>query len=270
MVQIKPSVSKQLSVLEADLQRRSPRTRSYYSSIGRKFLTESGDFSRHGMIKFLNSMGYCDNSVRTAYYVLKRLCKALGKPFPLDTEFLPPLPDEEDLYTPTTTADNAKRLIAYWRNFPGHYITSLVFMSTVFGLRSIEMVDVEVKRASIVVNVAKRRARPGKPVQREHPVPEDLMKYLSGYEPMSKRTVEYTGGKAFYRAGIKRMVKENWHSIRRCLNTACIDMGINRIMVKRFLRWSRDRRDMADVYYHKDFTVVNADMFKVHPFLPLW
>jgi len=266
----KPTITKQLSILKDDLRRKSPRTKSYYSSIARRFLIKSGDFSRHGMIKYLENMGYCDNSVRTAYYVLKRLCKALEVGFPLDTEFLPPLPDEEDLYTPTTSVDNIKRLIAYWRNFPGHYITSLVFLSTVFGLRSIEMVDVEIRKNSIVVNVAKRRARPGKPVQREHPIPEDLMKYLGGYEQMSEMTVKYAGMKAFRRAGIRRMVKENWHSVRRCLNTACLDAGISNVMLKRFLRWSRDRRDMADVYYHKDFTEINEEIFRVHPFLHLW
>lgn len=267
---IKPSIAKQLSILKADLSKKSPRTRAYYLPIVKKFLTESGDFSRPGMIKWMDSTDYCDNSLRTVYYVIKRLCKALEVTFPLDTEFLPPLPDEEDLYTPTTLVDNIKRLIAFWKNYPGHYITSLVFMSTVFGLRSIEMVDIEVRKSSIIVIVAKRRARPEKPIKREHPIPEGLMKYLDGYEPMSEMTVKYGGGKAFRRAGIKRMPKENWHSIRRCLNTACLDANINKTLLKRFLRWSRDRRDMADMYYHKDFTEINKEIFKLHPFLKLW
>jgi len=267
---MKPTITKQLSIIKADLGKKSPRTVSYYLCIAKRFLTESGDFSRPSMIKFLENMGYCDNSVRTTYYVLKRVCKALEITFPLDTEFLPPLPDEEELYTPTTSVDNIRKLIAFWRNYPGDYITSLVFMSTVFGLRSIEMVDIEVKISSIVVKVAKRRARPEKPVKREHPIPEGMMKYLSGYELMSEMTVKYGCGKAFRRAGIKRQYKENWHSIRRCLNTACLDANINKIMLKRFLRWARDRRDMADVYYHKDFAVINTEIFRVHPFLKLW
>ena len=266
----KPTIAKQLSILESDLKKKSPRTVKYYLCISRKFLAKSGDFSRPGMIKFLESMGYCDNSVRTTYYVLKRLCKALEIPFPLDTEFLPPLPDEEEVYTPTTSVDNTKSLIVYWRQYPGEYITSLVFMTTMFGFRSIEMVDIEIRKGSIVVNVAKRRARPGKPVQREYSIPEDKMKYLSGYEPMSERTVEYAFGKACRRAGIKRMYEENWHSLRRRLNTSFIDAGVNKTMFKRFLRWSRDRRDMSDMYYHKDFPEIVEEMYKCHPFLKLW
>lgn len=264
------NITKQLSIFKSDLSKKSPRTRTYYLSIARKFLIESGDFSRPGMIKFLDDCGYCDNSIRTTYWILKRLCKALEIKFPLDIEFLPPPPDEEQIYTPTTSVDNTKRLIAYWKNYPGEYITSLVFLATVFGLRSVELTSVEVKKNSIVVNVAKRKPRKGAQVTREHPIPEDKMKYLSGYEQMSEMTVKYACGKAFRRAGVKRMIKENWHGIRRCLNTICIDRGINRTLLKRFLRWARDRRDMSDVYYHKEFSEINREIFKVHPFLNLW
>lgn len=259
-------VDNQLSILKEDLRRKSPRTRSYYLSIFRKFLTESGDFSRPGMIKFLNNIDYCDNSIRTAYYVLLRGCKALEKTFPLDKEDLPPLPDEEEVYTPTMSLDNTIKLITYWKNYPGHYLTSLVFLSTIYGLRAIELTNVEVKTNSIIVTVAKRR----KVVKREHPVPEGMMKYLSGYEYLSEMTVKYAFWKVCRRAGVKRRKKENWHSIKRCFNTTCIDKGINKVLIKRFLRWARDRRDMADMYYHKDFTEVNKEILAVHPFLPLW
>jgi len=267
---IKPSITKQLSTFESDLGRKSPRTRIYYRSIARKFLTQSGDFSRPGMIKFLDNCGYCDNSVRTTYYVLKRLCKALEIKFPLDTEFLPPVPDEEEIYTPTVSVDNTKRLIAYWRNYPGEYITSLVFLATIFGLRSIEMTNVEIKRNSIIVIVAKRRARKDKPVTREYPIPEDKMKYLDGYEQFSERTVEYAFLKACRRAVVKRRYKENWHSVKRCLNTIFMDLGINKTLFKRYLRWARDRKDMAEVYYHKDFSDIVSEVYKLHPFLKLW
>ncbi len=266
----KPSITKQLSTFESDLTKKSPRTRSYYISIARKFLVESGDFSRPGMIKFIENTGYCDNSVRTTYYVLKRLCKALEKPFPLDTEFLPPAPDEEEIYTPTISVDDAKRLIAYWRNYPGEYATSLIFLATVFGLRSIEMTNVEVKQNSIIVIVAKRKARKDKPITREYSIPEDKMKYLSGYEQLSEMTVKYTFWKVCRRAGVNRKIRENWHSVKRCLTTIFTDLGINKAMFKRYLRWARDRRDMADVYYHKDFNEIVREMYKVHPFLKLW
>lgn len=276
---LNPTITKQLSILNADLSRKSPRTRRYYLSIAKKFLTESGDFSRPGILKFLNNMGYCDNSMRTAYYTLARLCKALEKKFPLDKDDLPPLPDEESIHTPTMTLDNIKRLISYWKNYPGEYVTSLVFMATMFGFRSIEMTDIEIKKDSIIVNVAKRRGK----VRREHPIPEGLMKYISGYEQLSEMTVSYAFWKACRRAGIRRRERENWHSIKRCLNTACEDAGIKKVLVKRFLRWARDRRDMSDVYYHKPFDEINAIMFGkipipmsdppkyvVHPFLKLW
>lgn len=262
---MKPIINQQLITLTTDLARKSPRTRTYYRSIAKKFLTESGDFSRAGMIKFLNSIKN-DNSARVSYYVLKRLCKALGKKFPLDKDDLPVLPDEETMQTPTTSLDNTKRLIAYWKNYPGDYVTSLLFLSTVYGLRSIEMTTIKIEGNNIIVSVAKRRGE----VIRKHPVPEEMMKYLSGYDHLSEMSVRYAFWKACRRAGVKRQEKENWHSIRRRLNTTCINLGINRILLKRFMRWARDRRDMSDTYYHEDFGKINNEMFRAHPFLPLW
>lgn len=267
----KLSINKQLAILEADIGKKSPRTKAYYLPVAKRFLTESGDFSRAGMIKWLDNSGYCDNSVRTVYYVLKRLCKSLDKTFPLDTEDRPPLPDEEDIYTPTKSVNEVRRLISFWRNYPGDYLTSLVFMSTVYGLRAVEMTNVEIRKDSIVVIVAKRKPRRGgKRITREHPVPEGMMRYLSGYVPMSEMTVKYAFWKVCRRAGVSRKHKENWHSVRRRINTTCTDLGISKAMLKRFLRWTRDTKDMADVYYHKDFQEINTEMFKVHPFLPLW
>lgn len=269
-IKTRDDIIDKLSIFASDLDRKSPATQNYYLCIADKFLTECGDFSRPAMRQFIDNMGYCDNSVRTVYYVLKRLCKALSIPFPLDTEFLPPVPDEDELYTPTTSVGTIHNLINYHKQYPGEYITSLVFLSTMYGLRSIEMTRIEIAKTTFIMTVAKRKGRANKPVIREHLVPEGMMEYLSGYTRISERTVEYTFHKACRAIGYKPQRKENWHSMRRALDTAMVDAHIDNLLIKRFMRWTKNRSDMTNVYYHKDFETVNREMFAVHPFIRYW
>jgi hypothetical protein len=272
----KTQIDKQLAIFAGDLGRKSPATRNYYMSIAHKFLTESGDFSRAAMRQYLEGMGYCDNSVRTTYYVLKRLCRALSITFPLDTEFLPPVPDEDEIYTPTVSLDIVTSLVQYWRHQPGEYVTSLVFLSSMYGLRSIEMTDIEVCKSSFIMQVAKRKGRANKPVIREHLIPTGCEKYLDGYVPLSKRSVEYRFPQACRAIGYKRKPKESWHSMRRALNTALMDTKMDmsteskELLIKRYMRWTKKRGDMVNLYYHKDFSDINREIFLVHPILPLW
>lgn len=281
----KQTITDQLNILLNDFSHESPDTRKSYMSKARRFLVESGDFSRAGMKAYLENMGYNDNSVRTTYYTLKRLCKALGTPFPLDEKQLPPAPDEDELNTPTISVDNIKRLINYWKQSPGDYTTALVFLSTMYGLRSIEMTSIEVLMASFVMKVAKRKGRANKPVMREHLIPAGMEQYLSGYYPISERTVNYTFHKACRAIGYKPREHENWHAVRRALNTAMRDVKtlepsgtpgimvekhIDDMLISRFMRWAKPRSLMTSTYTHHEFADINREMFLVHPFLKLW
>lgn len=270
VIQVTPDIAHKLEIFNLDLKRKAPTTRGYYGRIARKFFIDGGDFSRQGMILWLEQ-NYTDNGIRTVYYVLKRLCRALGVPFPLDTDLLPPIPDEEEIYTPTTPRPIVIDLINHWKQFPGNYITSLVFLSTIYGLRSIEMTSVDLHLPlSFIMIVAKRKGRSGKPVIREHLIPDGMGKFLEGYEQYSERSVTYTFTKVCRAIGYKRQIKENWHGIRRALDTACVDAKIDNILIKRFMRWTKKRDDMVSVYFHKDFAEINQEMFKVHPFLSVW
>jgi len=255
-----------LRVFANDIQRKAPTTQKYYLSIARKFMEESGDLSRPGIMTFMNGAGYCDNSLRAAFYVIKHLCKALDVKFPLDKEDLPPLPDDEDIYTPTMTMEEVTRMINYWKEYPGSYPTALLYMSTIWALRAIEMTTIEIHDKSVTVHVAKRRTQ----VIREHPIWGDGMIYLCGYEPLSEKTVGNTFWKICRKAGVKRDEDEGWHSIRRGFATIAQDNGVNPVLVKRYMRWARERGDMASMYYHKPFADINEDMKKCHPFLGLW
>ena len=274
------NVEETLSILNNELGRKSPKTRQYYRCIAKRFLEESCDYSRAGMLKWLDSYG-CDNSIRTVYWILLRLCKAVGKPFPLDTDVLPPPVDEDDIHTPIMSTGDINKLITYWKDYAGEYITALIFLSTIYGFRSIEMttLNLDVEHDSITVNVAKRH----RAVLRTHLIPPGMEVYLVGYQQSSEQTVRTAFAYACRRAGIKREKGKNWHSIRRAVDTACLNNGIPELLIKRFMRWAKNRTNMTTVYWHLDFTEANKVMFGMiplpdidppkfikHPYLKYW
>jgi len=261
-----PEVQQTLQLFAEDITRKPSSTRKYYMSIARKFLTEYGDFSRHGIMAFMNNSGWCDNSLRTSYYVIEHLCMAIGLPFPLNKNDLPPPPDEYDLYTPTLTGSEVTQLIRYWREYPGSYPTSLLYLSTMYSVRAIEMTDVILNDKSVVIHVAKKK----RPTYREHPVWGQGLIYLSGYERLSEKTVNQTFWKVCKKAGVKRQEDEGWHAVRRAFATVAHDNGVDSVLVKRYTHWAVNRDDMMSVYYHKPFEEINREMEKVHPFLNLW
>lgn len=258
-----------LQILEADMARKSPGARKTYLCINRKFLNESGDFSRAGMMKFLDNMGYCDNSIRTAHYALARLCRALGITFPLDEDDLPPPADESELYTPTMSLYDVEKCISYWKQFPEAYPTSLLFLSSMYGVRAIEMTDAEVGSV-VTIEVAKKKRRRGSGIKRTHLIPSGLEGYLQGYTHFSERTVNYTFDQMCHQAGVVKPKKGGWHMIRRSLDTELIKLKVDRVLIKSFMRWARDRRDMSVVYFHMPHSEIDSEIFNVHPFLGFW
>lgn len=275
------SIEEKLSILDNDLARKSSDTRMVYHCLVKRFLEESGDLSRQGMMRWFNLAEMSDNSLRTAYYALERLCKALEIKFPLDRDDLPPLPDEDTLNTPTITIEDVAQLIAHWRMYPGTYETALVFISTVFGTRTCEMSATQqltlTSKQSIIINVAKRK---GKAV-REHVIPEIYWRYVDGYQNLSENSVRDKFRKVMKHAGLKRADSMSWHSVRRALATAFKLGGVEQELYKRFMRWAPNRDDMASVYTHVPFDQINSiilgqvpnpqtKLMVKHPFLGEW
>jgi len=276
------AINRLIAIFKLDIQRKSPNTLPAYMSYARNFLEFSeGDLSRHKLMQFFEQSGYCDNTLRTVHYALKRLYKSLGEKFPLDSDDLPPAPDEEELTTPTMPPDDIKRLVQYWRLQPDTYPTSLLFLSTMYGFRSIEMTDLEISKTSVVVHVAKKKR--GKVVMREHPIPDGTHQFVAGYEHMSESMIQYTFRSMCHQAGVRREREQNWHSIRRSLTTSCVMMGMDKDLVHEYLRWAKDRSNMVSVYTHVPFAAINNIMFGkapliesdppkyvMHPFLLYW
>lgn len=260
-------IDQALQIFADDISRRPVSTREYYMSIARKFLTEYGDFSRRGIMSFMHNCGWCDNSLRTTHYVIEHLCMALSIPFPLNKNDLAPVPDEYDIHTPTRTLDEVEHLINYWKEYPGSYQTALLYLSTIYTVRAIEMTTAEITDSTVKIHVAKKH----RDVVREHPIWNNGMIYLCGYEKLSKSMVKYTFHTICRRAGVQEdKGGDGFHSIRRAFTTEARARGVGETLLKRYTHWSINRSDIVDVYTHMSFDKVNEEMRKCHPFLELW
>lgn len=280
------TIEQVLEIFKIDIHRKSSETVNYYIPVARKYLlATNGDFTRAAMLNYFDTAGYCDNSLRTIYRVLERLCKSLDIKFPLDSGDLPPPVDEEDINTPIMSPTNVQLLIQYWRGYPDEYVTSLVFLSTIYGLRATEMTDLEIGSGliqynvpmSITVDVAKRKRK----VTRVHLLPSGYELFLHGYHQNNDTDVKLAFNHAIKYANIKK--DGSWHSIRRSLFTSFINTGAPKELIKRYMRWAKDKSDMGSVYYNADFNQVNKVVFSIesmpftnppqfikHPFLKFW
>ena len=110
--------------------------------------------------------------------------------------------DEDDIHTPIMSTGDINKLITYWKDYAGEYITALIFLSTIYGFRSIEMttLNLDVEHDSITVNVAKRH----RAVLRTHLIPPVMEVYLVGYRAIIRTDCTTAFAYACRKAGIKR------------------------------------------------------------------
>jgi hypothetical protein len=277
-------VEQYLVILRNDLVRKSPDTIATYVPIVGRFLRESGDFSRQGVLTWMNNAGYCDNSIAgTVHPALKRLYKALQLEYPVDADDLPPKPDSEDLVTPTMEYTDVLKLIGHWKHYSGTYNTAVLFIATFVGSRAVEMTDAIIGEKDLTIILAKRKIHrnAAKPITRTHYIPAIYMPFLSGYEHLAGNTLRWHFTQICREAGVNIVDNQNWHSIRRALGTAFASNGTPEKLYKRFMHWAPNKQDMADLYFHVPFNDINAIILGekpapmtnqnvVHPFLKEW
>lgn len=269
-----------LQALNTELGRRaSASTRRSYISVARKLVRQAGkssDFTRQDLLGFIDSLNNGSpnslNYQRLAYYALKRILKALGEPWPLDSRSdLPPLPPRMAMQRPSTEFKSLIAMIDHAKSVGGSWGQAYLVLSSVYGLRRVEMttVDIKLPESKLIVKTAKHGE------WREHLVPENLKPYLESYNPYSIATLSLIYNALASAAGVQRQVRENWHSVRRLLDTELIKAGPPHVsgpawylMVKHFMRWNLPSGDMAAYYFSAQD--VDKEIFSVHPFLGRW
>ncbi len=259
--------------LDQDQENYSQRTIRAYLEYAKMYLSQYDHFSKPSIIEFLEhySQNHSKNSVQLAYYGIKRLCKSLGVKFTVARADLPRFHvyDDDD-NVPVLRKADVEKLIDYWKNYPKEYATSLLFLSSVYGLRAIEMSRIIIKGDIITVHIAKRKSAHGKLPLRNHILPTCGQAYLSSYDTYSVGNVSRMFAIVCKRAGVQKPANGGWHCIRRALNTHLLLAGGHEILVKGFLRWVKNKKDMPSLYFHMPPDEIDCMIFDIHPFLKRW
>lgn len=261
--------------LELDTENYSQRTVRSYMEYARMYLSKYDHFSKATITEFLvqYAEGHSKASAILAYYSIKRLCNSLGIKFTVLRSDLPKFPVYDDYSTvPVLRKTELFQLIDYWKQYPGEYATSLLFLSSVYGLRAIEMSRIVVSPGKdiISVHVAKRKSAPGKLPIRNHVLPHYGAVYLDGYQTCSVGNVSRKFRQICRDAGVTRPNNGGWHSIRRTVNTHLLLAGAHDVLVKGFMRWVKNKKDMPSLYFHLPPDEIDTMIFDIHPFLSRW
>lgn len=267
-----------IDTLTYDLRKKSPRTRQRYVGIVRGYLQFSGGtITRPMMLHYMEQKEakWGGNTRRLAHYALARLCKALEVKFPLDADDLAPTPTRDELRTPTLSIDEVASLIRHWKSSPC-WETGLLYLSTIYGLRSIELSMVDVEKGAITAWLAKK----GRKTPLRHTVPPGGNLYLWDYGMRCEWLVIQAFHKIEDVAGMKREKGKAWHSIRRALATNLRLNGVDPEIITRFLGWEKvsplvggvplGASPMVGVYTHIPPEEIDRMIFRQHPFLGMW
>lgn len=263
-----------LETLNYNLRRKAPRTADRYLGICRQYLEFStGDMSRMSMLRFMEQMEktWAPNTRRLAHYALAKLCRALEVKFPLDADDLAYPPSRDELRAPFLAKHEVESLIVGWRNTVC-WETSLLFLSSIYGCRSVEMTNVDIDQGSLIIHIAKKRGGLNHP--KKHLIPDGCQQFLGGYSHQTEWNIIQAYHRVASECGVSRDYGA-WHMIRRSLNTGLQLGGINPEILTRFIGWEKSptpqgASPMASVYFHMADEDIDREVFEKHPFLGMW
>lgn len=267
---------------------RSPDTIANYLSVANQFLTWLGDrippaaLDIHRYFAHRREQGLSENSLRTHFAVISKLCQANEWKFPLSPRDRPPESEEtrERAFTTEEIATLVKNRDRYCDE-ERFYLA----VATIYLPRRIEHARItkrDIKDNTIRIQTAKKGEK------RTHLVPPEIEPYINGYQPKEK--ARSTMSAMFQRICEKGFGQKRpgygWHSFRypgtTLLISALAKADKDITLVGYFLRWSRREfgqrfagTRIAGVYAQSNLLssdpfFVDREVLEVHPFLPFW
>ena len=236
-------------------------------------------------IERMRKKGYSDGTVNFAFRVIRTLFTRNKLDWPFNRGEAPQI-RENKVTAPALHPDVIIEMIEAVKKNGQPDETALLALSTTYGLRRIEMVQLTSEDISIrdrVIHIA--TAKHGR--ERNHMLPKQIIPYIEGYDFDTSRSqfgLFTTWYKLEYKIGMEHSNQVGWHSIRRTVNTILLDHFPDTV-VSSFLRWkqrtssSMPYRYSAQSYVGKEGVStkvvgeaieVDQKVFKKHPFLKYW
>jgi len=287
-----------LQAVESNLAGSSERTVKQFTSIISRFYTSSsGSFTRRAVVNYITKLakeGYAPGTCRLHFRILKRAFEIAGK---LETEIewsfskrapaeietaLADIPWQENKIA--FSAEDIKQMIDAAKDGKFKQLeelegvaTSLVALSTTYGLRRIEMADLDSDALNLKTKRLRVLTKHGSKL-REHIIPDEIIEYLKGYRPLYS---EFKLSEIFHEiekaSGLSERYGTGWHCIRRGLLNNLIKVKLDApeqqalLYIYDYMRWKKSMPfGMIGTYFTESFKVVDEAILKVHPFLDFW
>ena len=250
-------------------ERVAPTTLRDYMSTARNFLSKmpNDDLDELAFRTFqANHYGGSNNTALKNHYVAASLYKSLGIPFNVHA------PDPEDNPNrPTIKPDDMKLLIVAMKAGGNSTERGLLALSSMYGLRRIELRHLERKDINFdEQTITIRAAKKGR--IRAHLIPDCVFDFITNYDYESKCNTDYANI-------FKDMVRKSglildkgfgWHSIRRAVYTGLVANGVDYFIRHEFMRWRSRELDLDLIYSQNTPAQIDTMVFERHPFLSTW
>lgn len=262
------------------------RTTKQFSSIISQFYASSGGiFTRRAVVNYITKMaqkGYAPGTNRLHFRVLKRAFEIAAKidpeiewpfskraPAEIDTA-LADIPWQENKIA--FSSDDVKQLIdaAKQDKLNGNSI-ALVALSTTYGLRRIEMADLDSDSLNLKTKRLRVFTKHGSRL-REHIIPDEIIPYLKDYRPLQS---EFKLSEVFHdierASGVPERYGTGWHSIRRSVVNALVNTGLDKLYIYSYMRWKLSMSfGMLGTYFSVPDLEVDEAVQKLLPYLKFW
>lgn len=275
------------------------KTRTLFLRYANDFLEYAdGNLSREVISKYMEHLrshhGYSDGSVNFVFRVIRTMVSRSEKTLEGEGFVWPFRRGDSPQIRESQVQENApaldprtiKRMIAAVRQKGEIADKAMLALSTTYGLRKGELIEVSQKEVRIPDSTIHiMTTKHGR--ERTHVIPEAILPYLKAYNFDTKRTESYIFALWYrmeYLTGLKHIHRVGWHSVRRSLITM-LGRELTDLTVKSFVRHKqRTSSDMTYRYSAVKFvgeeeettevvgTAYQTDMdaFRVHPFLEYW
>ncbi len=267
---------------------RSETTRRSYLETALKFVNYlskldgvTADDFRHYFL-WRRKLNISERTLRKEFYHLMKLAHANGWPWDFEKEDVPV--SYQPAYQPTTEIQVLMQLIKCHQLYTRDEKFYLA-VATTWGCRRQDMADITTRHlAEDIISLPLAKNHPPK----KHLIPPVLKPLFRGYKPRlhDVSALSHLFHRICAKAKYKRQRRENFHSIRRIVNTE-----IRRVLVKNdldeglqadYMGWSPEKKGrafhgsaMAGIYDHKEVSLqdpfyYDTQVYPVHPFLYLW